>query len=231
LAANPYFTFHATVKASTPTSTLSYDASYGIVEPEVKIMQAVNSSGACVNGEAANLWRVESPTWMTLFGDAGYACGVTASTGGTGIPRAASVVSQSVPTFMEAGASYLVSVTLQNNGDNTWTDADLYRLGAQNPQDNWTWGINRAALPRSVAPGEQVTIEFYVTAPSYPGYYNFQWRMVQDGVEWFGDHTPNVVVEVYSLNTCDPWQEQDCWNRGGSWDSSSCYCYGGWYYY
>ncbi len=55
--------------------------------------------------------------------------------------------------------------------------------------------------------------------------------MVQDGVEWFGDYTPNVQVEVYSLYSCDPWQEQDCWNRGGWWDSSSCYCSGGYYYY
>jgi hypothetical protein len=31
--------------------------------------------------------------------------------------------------------------------------------------------------------------------------------------------------------TCDPYLEQDCWNRGGTWDSFSCYCnepyYGG----
>ena len=24
--------------------------------------------------------------------------------------------------------------------------------------------------------------------------------------------------------TCDPYEEQACWNRGGSWDSWSCYC-------
>ncbi|HEV7890821.1 MAG TPA: NBR1-Ig-like domain-containing protein [Pyrinomonadaceae bacterium] len=232
LAALPYFTFHATVTASTPTSTRSYDASYGIIEPEVKLVQAVDQFGACVNGEAANSWRVKSPTWMTLVGDTGYACGTTASTGGTGIPHAASVVSQSVPTYMEAGSSYLVSVTLQNNGDNTWTSADLYRLGSQNPQDNSTWGIGRVEVPQSVAPGQQVTFDFYVTAPYSAGFYNFQWRMVHDGVTWFGDYTPNVQVEVYSpYNSCDPWQEQDCWNRGGSWDSNSCYCQGGWYNY
>ena len=226
---NPYFTFHATVTAGTGTSS---DPSYCIsAEPAVKILQAVDSSGTCVNGEAANNWKVTSSSYMT-GGRIPFnrACG-NSIPGGTGTPRAASVISQSVPTFMEAGASYLVSVTLQNNGDNTWTDADLYRLGAQNPHDNYTWGMNRVALPQSVAPGQQVTVEFYVTAPYNAGYYNFQWRMVQDGVEWFGDLTPNVQVEVYSLYTCDPWQEQDCWNRGGSWDSSSCYCYGGYYYY
>jgi hypothetical protein len=199
----------------------------------VKIIQAVSSSGQCVNGSAADTsWKVitdrrPGSSSGTPFG---RACGNVATGGGTGIPRSASVVSQSVPDFMEAGAATLVSVTLQNNGDNAWTDADLYRLGAQNPQDNWTWGINRTALPRSVAPGEQVTVDFYAYAPSTAGFYNFQWRMVQDGVEWFGDYTPNVQVEVYSLYTCDPWQEQDCWNRGGYWDSISCYCSGGYYY-
>ena len=24
---------------------------------------------------------------------------------------------------------------------------------------------------------------------------------------------------------CDPYEEQSCWNRGGTWDSYSCYCY------
>jgi hypothetical protein len=133
---------------------------------------------------------------------------------------------------MDAGYNYGVWVTMRNTGTTTWT-SDSYRLGSQNPQDNWTWGLNRVYLPAgtTVPPGHDYTFYFTVTAPSYPGYYNFQWRMVQDGVEWFGDYTPNVVVEVYSLNTCDPWQEQDCWNRGGSWDSNSCYCYGGYYYY
>lgn len=231
LPAQPYFTFHATVTAA--SNGLSYDASYGIAaEPAVKLVQAVDSAGSCVNGEAANSWKVTSPANITTGQAKGYACGTTASTGGTGIPRAASVVSQSVPTYMESGASYLVSVTLQNNGDNTWTAADLYRLGSQNPQDNGTWGIGRVELPQSVAPGQQVTVEYYVTAPYSAGFYNFQWQMVQDGVTWFGDQTPNVVVEVYSpYGSCDPWQEQDCWNRGGSWDSGSCYCYGGWYNY
>lgn len=35
-----------------------------------------------------------------------------------------------------------------------------------------------------------------VTAPSTPGTYAFQWEMVQDGVEHFGDFTPLVSVQV-----------------------------------
>src|SRR4029077_14833457 len=34
--------------------------------------------------------------------------------------------------------------------------------------------------------------------------YNFQWQMVQEGVEWFGDISPNVSVTVSSsAPTCD----------------------------
>lgn len=236
VADKPFFSFHATVTAAGD----SYDPSYGSIagsqSQPVKIIQAVKTDGSCVNGTAADTgWKVitnHRPAGGASGTPFGRACGSFAG-GGTGIPRAGSVVAQSVPTYMEAGASYLVSVTMQNNGDNTWTADDLYRLGSQNPQDNSTWGTGRVGLPQSVEPGQQVTFDYYVTAPSLAGYYNFQWRMVQDGVEWFGDYTSNVQVEVYSPynNYCDPWQEQDCWNRGGSWDSNSCYCYGGWYNY
>lgn len=145
------------------------------------------------------------------------------------VPRKSGFVSQAVTTSMEAGAIYAVAVTMRNDGSETWTDGAAYRLGSQNPQDNFTWGMNRVALPRPVAPGEEVTFNFNVTAPSTPGTYNFQWRMVQDGVEWFGDPTGNILVDVYSLSYCDPWQEQNCYNNGGSWDYGTCTCYGGYY--
>jgi len=117
---------------------------------------------------------------------------------------------------------------MQNNGSATWTQAEGFRLGSQNPQDNTIWGLNRIELPTaSVSQGGQVTFNFYVTAPYTGGTYNFQWRMVKEYVEWFGDYTPNIAVDVFSGPTCDPYLEQECWNNGGSWDSSTCRCYGG----
>ena len=224
---NPYFTFHSTLRVGTGKS---YDPSYGVVEDEVSLIKAVNSAGTCLTGTAANAARVISTNLNHLntsnLTDFGYACGTTAS-----VPHAAAVVAATVPAYMDAGGVYEASVTVQNNGSETWTQAAQYRLGSQNPRDNYTWGFNRVELPASVPPGGQVTFTFYVYAPSYGGTYNFQWQMVQDGVEWFGDMTPNIPVDVYQTYYCDPWQEQDCWNRGGSWDSNSCQCYGGWYYY
>jgi hypothetical protein len=97
---------------------------------------------------------------------------------------------------MLAGGVYDISITMRNTGTNTWTTATSYNLGSQNPQDNLIWGFGRVPLPASTALNSQAVFLFRVTAPKTPGLYNFQWRMVQDGVEWFGDYTPNVTVTV-----------------------------------
>ncbi|GEM_PF-2021507 len=108
------------------------------------------------------------------------------------------VVSQVVPRAMLPGASAPVTVTMRNTGLSTWTAALEYRLGAQNPQDTTLWGDGRTHLQNTdvVRPGETVTFAFNITAPMTPGLYNFQRRMLREGVAWFGETTPNVVVAV-----------------------------------
>jgi hypothetical protein len=117
------------------------------------------------------------------------------SVGGT--PNAA-FVSQGLPASMTAGQQNYVSVTMQNTGNTTWTAAGGYRLGSQNPQGNQTWGMNRVNLDPgdSIAPGQQKTFAWIVTPPLTPGTYNFQWKMVQEGVTWFGASTVNATVRV-----------------------------------
>ena len=108
----------------------------------------------------------------------------------------AAFVSQTVPSSMIAGRPYTVSVVMKNTGTSTWTSAAGYALGSQNPQDNTTWGLSRAPVTQSVAPGADATFNISVTAPAAPGTYNFQWRMVREGAEWFGASTTNVSVSV-----------------------------------
>lgn len=110
----------------------------------------------------------------------------------------AQFVSQNVPTQMSPGQRARVSITIKNTGQTTWKEPYWYRLGSQNPQGNKTWGIGRVLLPAnvSVAPGQTYTFSFTITAPETPGTYNFQWRMLQEQVEWFGEKTPNVVIQV-----------------------------------
>jgi hypothetical protein len=186
LSANPYFTFHSTL--SVVGSNGSFDPSYGEVEDAVSLIQAVDGAGNCLTGSAANAARVISSDLVAQDRYFGSVCGTTA--------RSALFISQMVPDVMLQGTWNQVSVTFRNIGTTTWTPADLYRLGSQNPQDNYTWGPNRVNLPTSVSPGGISTLDFYVHAPFQPGFYDFQWRMVQDGVEWFGDVTPNIQIEV-----------------------------------
>jgi putative Ig domain-containing protein/matrixin/Ig-like domain-containing protein/S-layer family protein len=106
----------------------------------------------------------------------------------------ASFISQSVPTSMTPGQVTSATLTMRNSGTTTWT-AGTYRLGSQNPQDNSTWGLNRVNLASSVAPGSDATFTFNITAPA-AGTYNFQWRMLQEGVAFFGASSTNVSINV-----------------------------------
>jgi hypothetical protein len=92
---------------------------------------------------------------------------------------------------------------MKNTGTTTWTASGNYRLGSQNPQDNGIWGTGRVYLSSydSIGPGASKTFSFTVTAPAAAGTYNFQWRMVQEAVMWFGDYTPNVAVSVTDCAT------------------------------
>ena len=111
----------------------------------------------------------------------------------------ADFVTQSVPASMNAGQPYSVSVTMKNVGSTTWTPEAGFKLGSQNPVDNWTWGDNRVLLSGPVAPGSQHTFAATILAPP-PGVYNFRWQMGQENVEWFGDMTDNVEVTVGTGN-------------------------------
>jgi hypothetical protein len=119
--------------------------------------------------------------------------------------NSAKFITQSVPHSMEAGQQYAVSVTFKNTGTTSWT-AGTYKLGALAPENNTNWGKSRIVLAPGevVLPGQLKTFSFNVTAPPAADQagkfevYDFGWRVVQDGAEWFGDETP--LVSVASFN-------------------------------
>jgi len=118
--------------------------------------------------------------------------------------NAAHFIGQSVPSAMQSGLLYFVSVTMQNTGTTTWTPAH-YALVAQHPLNNTNWGFDRVALPNNVVPNASITLTFTVRAPNQnPA--NFQWQMVQDNT-LFGELTTNVPVTV----TPPPQYYQGCW--------------------
>lgn len=112
---------------------------------------------------------------------------------------------QDVPDTMIAGQKYSVSVTMKNTGTTTWSDDLGYRLGSQNPQDNAMWG-GRVFLfsGKTIEPGKKVEFGFTVTAPEKPGTYDFQWRMLREGQEWFGEESKNKTVEVVVSKSAEP---------------------------
>ncbi|MCD6367057.1 MAG: hypothetical protein J7L46_05915, partial [Bacteroidales bacterium] len=112
----------------------------------------------------------------------------------------AQFISQNVPSAVLPGTQFNISITFQNTGTTTWKTSDNYHLGSQSPQDNTTWGTDRIYFTDSVLPGNQITIIATLTAPSQEGIYNFQWQMVQDGVEWFGDYSSLMQINVDTVN-------------------------------
>jgi len=127
----------------------------------------------------------------------------------------AKFVSQSVPSQMAAGQTYSVLVTMENTGTNLWTAASNYKLGSQNVQDNSTWGTGRVDISYSdsISNGNTKTFAFNVKAPATPGIYNFQWQMLQEGMQWFGGKSTNVAVAVTAaicIPTCTTAGARQC---------------------
>ncbi|SET25730.1 trypsin-like serine protease [Stigmatella erecta] len=123
--------------------------------------------------------------------------------------NAAAFVSQSVPTQVQAGQTFTVSITLRNTGASVWEDYTGYRLGSQAPQDNNIWGAGGRIgldLYDLVSPGATKTFQFTATAPNlrYTGTRVFQWRMLRENVEWFGDFTPPVSITVHGWDGEEP---------------------------
>lgn len=126
----------------------------------------------------------------------------TLTIGGSGPALAAEFVSQSVPTSVQSGQSFNVTMTWLNTGTTTWSESAGIRLGSQNPPNNTTWGGNRIILPSttSVQRGQQLALTVTVFAPAAAGTYNFQWQMVKEGTGFFGAMSSSVSITVSSVS-------------------------------
>ena len=110
-------------------------------------------------------------------------------------------VHQDLPTEMRPGKTYQAAIRMRNISGKNWVAP--FRLGSQSPQDNTTFGLGRVDVPGPIAAGQDAVFQFKVTAPEMPGKYTFQWRMVEDGVAWFGPSTPALIISViaYKMET------------------------------
>lgn len=185
---NPSFTVSATATSGLPVTFGSTTPSVCTVSGATVSLLATGTCSIAAN-QAGNVSYASAAQVLQS------ATVVAAGTPGNG----ATFVSQAIPSTLRAGQPYNIQVTMNNSGSTTWTEAAKFRLGAQNPQDTRAWTIaGRGLLPAgaSVTTGQNVTFTIPITAPTTPGTYNLQWKMVQDGVEWFGPVTTNVSVTV-----------------------------------
>lgn len=100
-------------------------------------------------------------------------------------------ITSNAPTSVNAGQTYTFQVTATNNGTLPWVTGSSYKLGLD-------WGSsaypgkpasNRYELPNSttINPGGACTWNITFTAGS-SGSYNFSFKMLQEGVVWFGEN-------------------------------------------
>lgn len=180
------------------------DAMWASLEKKVPTLNGY--SGSAPPGWQLGLTNLHSPydemrvgaaiqSWVSQRGlDPAGVCWVRVGLQEGG-PVAAEFVSQSVPSTMVAGKALPVVVRMKNVGTEVWARARGMRLGAISPQDNTSFGTARVELERDVRPGETAEFRFEAVPPQQ-GRYTFHWRMVWEGVRWFGAQSEPVVVDV-----------------------------------
>jgi hypothetical protein len=106
----------------------------------------------------------------------------------------AQLIAANVPTAMDAGQTITVSFTFRNSGTSTWTQAAGYKLGAVGDADPFASPRQLLAPGDAIAPGQQKTFTFDFTAPAAAGSDGTHWRMLREGVAWFGDELNRQVT-------------------------------------
>lgn len=124
------------------------------------------------------------------------------------IKNDAQYVRQVVPATMAPGASYPVSVEMKNIGTTKWLAGTAFKLGSQSPADNVNWGLpepgSRVTVDTEVGPGQSYVFNFTVKPPA-TGNYVFQWKMVEEYKEWFGEPSPAISVSVVAPHPSVAW--------------------------
>jgi len=113
----------------------------------------------------------------------------------------AQLVTDDFPASLACGESITAAVVMKNTGETTWTRDALYKLGAVDDADPFYTADTRVWLTdtESIEPGESTTFAIPLLAPDEPGAYTSDWRMVHEGVRWFGESTA-AVIDV----SCEP---------------------------
>ncbi len=130
-----------------------------------------------------------------------------------------SIVSQNIPTYMETGHTYNVSLTIRNDGWDTWMPSGgncgygqagkgcyVYHVGLTNTGNpdpghfDSNSGDYWVGIDHQVIPGETTTFNLTINAPSNAGSYTLRTDMVKDQIDSFqhswGDQPWQKPIQV-----------------------------------
>ena len=163
-----------------------------VVPPGASVTFEVSGRAPAVPGVYRTDWRMvrEGVRW---FGQVALQDVVVVAPGG-GVDDAR-VVSTTLPGALAPGERVRVTVTMQNTGTRAWAHPEV-KLGANGDQDPLRPGLEpRVWLNPGevVPPGGRRTFEVELLAPAASGAYLTDWRMVREGVHWFGQVAASIV--------------------------------------
>jgi hypothetical protein len=194
-----------------------YIAMYDEVDEGTAIFKtAENASQTPTKGRFANLdidgYELPSDWYLRLSGEGTkmlrQEIPLTVTIPIVPFPDNSEFKSQDAPTIVAPGTTQSVSLSFENSGITSWTNADTFKL-VDLASESAVWGIMEIELGpgETIAPGESKTFTFDITAPAAEGVYKFQWQMTRDSVGLFGDLSDmrliNVSSSVNFLDDCD----------------------------
>ena len=97
---------------------------------------------------------------------------------------------------MAPDASQQVTITIRNDGSQTWAGDGSYSLVSNNDPVT-LWGVTSIPVTTAVTTGNSFVFSFPVTAPSTDGNEAFQFRMNRSGLGQFGE----VINEAVSISS------------------------------
>jgi hypothetical protein len=124
-----------------------------------------------------------------------------------GVLRAKFTVIEPAPRAAAAGARLNIKITITNTGDTLWLSGQTVRAGIVMPGvriiDELGTIVSelhgQPMLPRSVVPGQSVSLAIQFTAPDKTGSYTLKIDLVDQHICWFeerGSHPLSLSFEV-----------------------------------
>ncbi len=105
---------------------------------------------------------------------------------------------QTIPAAVQPGQQFTTVLRWLNTGTRAWNPASGFRIEYVSAPNNETWGLDRFTPSAPIPPGGILETRFTATAPSIPGAYDFQWKLVQkDELAIFGERSRNFSIFTY----------------------------------